>query len=91
MHDKKKQLIVVADIFGKTRHLDILINKVSKQYASVEIVEPYGIDDIDFKDEAEAYTYFQEKIGLKGYIVRLYNELRGREEFEQILLGFSVG
>ena len=91
MHEKKKQLIVASDIYGKTKHLETLIKEISKQYDSVEIVEPYEIDDINFKDEAEAYTHFQETIGLKGYIERLHSRLQGQEHSEQTLLGFSVG
>ncbi len=85
------QLIAVTDIFGITEHFENLLNDIKRFYTSVEIIDPYDRKEIDFKNEDEAYGYFQEKMGLKNYSDILNKTLQGRENKEQILLGFSVG
>jgi len=85
------QLITVTDIFGKTKCFDKIINEISPLYTSVEIVDPYHGKEIDFKNEQEAYQYFQDEMGLDKYTEKLSKKLEGKENEKTVLLGFSIG
>lgn len=85
------QLIAVTDIFGKTKCFEELLRTISSSYDSVEVVDPYSGEEIDFKDEEEAYGHFQKKMGLEAYFKILLKKLDGREKERVTLLGFSVG
>lgn len=84
-------LIAVTDIFGRTRYFDELINNLSIKYSSMEVVDPYDGEEIDFKNEDAAYSHFQKTMGLDKYSEYLYQKLNGKEHLHQIILGFSVG
>lgn len=84
-------LIVVTDIFGKTKCLDEIVNHVSGAFTSVDVVDPYSGKEIDFSDETEAYEHFQNKMGLKKYSENLFDTLRGKENVQLTILGFSIG
>ena len=85
------RLVVVTDIYGRTKCLEELLNCLSTKYESISIIDPYENLEINFSNENEAYTHFQEKIGLNRYIDKLYQYLTDRENSEYHLLGFSVG
>ena len=86
------RLVAITDIYGKTSWFEDLLKVFSTKYESIEIVDPYENIEIDFENENEAYDYFQEKIGLNGYIEKLHQHLRrGQQQTEHHLLGFSVG
>ena len=85
------RLIVVTDIYGRTKCLEELLHSFSKRYDSIDLIDPYENLEIDFCNETEAYTHFQEKIGLNGYTEKLYQYLRVNKISECHLLGFSVG
>ena len=93
LHSSKSymQLIAVTDIFGKTECFEEFLGNISPSYDSVEVLDPYGGEEIDFKDGAEAYGYFQKKMGLKAYSQTLLKNLKGKEKQRVTLLGFSVG
>lgn len=84
------ELIVASDIFGRTPHLDALVAEVSSAFTRIRILSPYGDRAPEFGNEARAYAYFQENIGLNGYM-----DLLGRARADATsplrLLGFSVG
>lgn len=85
------QLIAVTDIFGRTRYFEELLKHISSKYSSIQVVDPYNGQEIDFKNETAAYNHFQETMGLGNYSEYLYQQLNNNEDVEQVLLGFSVG
>lgn len=85
------KLIILSDIFGKTPEFDELVSLISDGYESVKAIDPYSGRYLDFKDEQEAYDYFQANTGLDGYIDLLSNSLADEKGEEICLVGFSVG
>ncbi|EPJ53095.1 MAG: hypothetical protein OFPI_11780 [Osedax symbiont Rs2] len=78
-------LVLITDIFGITAHL----LKISKQL-NAQIIDPYAGALMHFSDEATAYAYFSNNIGLDCYLDIV------SEKFEQldtvtVAIGFSVG
>lgn len=78
--------IIVSDVFGKTPALIALANAI---HADV-IVDPYDGISMDFKDEAQAYSYFIENIGLDRYLEML-SKIIIECSNKCTLIGFSVG
>ncbi|WP_136795423.1 dienelactone hydrolase family protein [Desulfosediminicola ganghwensis] len=85
------KLKVVSDIFGNTKALLELLSNISNKYSHVEVIDPYGGEDLSFRDETEAYAYFKSQIGLDTYAETLHAKLQGNQSEEITLLGFSVG
>lgn len=85
------RLVVVTDIYGKTKFLEDSLCCLSPKYENIDIIDPYTSNEIHFKNEEEAYRYFQENIGLNGYIEKLYQFLKDKQLQEYHLLGFSIG
>ncbi len=81
------QTVVVSDIFGRTKALERLCARLAGEY---EIIDPYAGKEMRFDDEARAYEYFMETIGLNGYAERLQGYLAGCKK-EIVIIGFSVG
>lgn len=79
--------IIVSDIFGRTEALDTLASKIAEP---IEIIAPYGSMNMGFADEAEAYEYFNAKVGLECYS-RLVSEHIKTCRTPVRLVGFSVG
>jgi dienelactone hydrolase len=79
-------IILVADVFGKTAALI----KLSEELNGKVIVDPYNGMDMDFKNEAEAYSYFMEHVGFEVYFSKL---LKISESICSVstLVGFSIG
>lgn len=84
-------LVAVTDIYGRTSFFYELLTILKPKYEVIEVVDPYNNLEIHFNNEQEAYTYFQEQIGLKGYIAKLHQLLIDNKYLEVHLLGFSVG
>lgn len=84
------KLIAVADIFGRTHELEVLIAKLSHQFSEIHIVDPYGGDIIHFIDEDEAYSCFQKTCGLTRYAQKVLEVTKNKSD-ATLLLGFSVG
>lgn len=84
-------LVVITDIYGKTKSLEESLSCLSAKYEVTEIIDPYDSNEIHFKNEEEAYSSFQEYIGLNGYIEKSYKFLKDKPFQEFHLLGFSVG
>lgn len=78
--------IIVADIFGKTPALIALANTINADV----IVDPYSGEHMNFKNEAQAYNYFTENIGLDKYLETLLKTVKECSG-ECILVGFSIG
>jgi len=54
--------IVVADIFGRTKALEGFAGGLK---GSIEIIDPYGTQVMNFRNEAEAYAHFNTEVGLR--------------------------
>ena len=78
--------IVVSDVFGKTPALVSFSNALN----AVDIIDPYDGVNMNFKSEAEAYSYFVENVGLDGYLKKLTEKVQGLDSKSR-LIGFSVG
>lgn len=79
-------IILVADVFGKTPALITLAEELNAKL----IVDPYNGRNMGFKSEAEAYSYFMDSVGLEIYFSTL---LAVTESLSSVstLVGFSVG
>ncbi|WP_163337336.1 hypothetical protein [Desulfopila sp. IMCC35008] len=85
------RLLAVSDIFGRTRHLENLVECLTSTYECTDLLDPYGGARLDFRNEQEAYAYFQVNIGLAKYRDILLGYLQNTEHTEFHLLGFSIG
>jgi dienelactone hydrolase len=79
-------IIIVADIFGKTPGLIKLGEELSVDF----IIDPYDGKFVNFDNEAQAYSYFTEHIGLDAYVEKLSQIIKQCSD-DVILIGFSVG
>ncbi|ADG93679.1 conserved hypothetical protein [Arcobacter nitrofigilis DSM 7299] len=79
-------IILVSDVFGKTPALE----KLGEELNTTVIVDPYDSKNMDFKNEAEAYSYFMDKVGLDKYLSKLL-EISTSISLDTTLIGFSVG
>jgi hypothetical protein len=79
-------IILVSDVFGKTPALV----KLSEELNANVIVDPYDGINMDFKNEAEAYSYFIDKVGLDTYLSKLL-EITTSISSVTSLIGFSIG
>ncbi len=81
------RVLIASDIFGQTSALDALVERLQ---IDTHVVDPYGGQCMAFGTEAEAYQYFQEKVGLVKYCLHLKTTLQNNPDITQ-LIGFSVG
>ena len=79
-------IILVSDVFGVTPAL----LKISEKLGACSIVDPYKGQMMEFQNEAEAYSYFVEKIGLDNYLSSLLKMVESIES-QTTLIGFSIG
>jgi len=82
-------IVIAPDIFGITPSLKVLVKKLSKQ-AEVAIIDPYHGEEIDFRDEEQAYQAFLDEGGVDSYTEQLKIILTYIEQ-PVVLLGFSAG
>lgn len=85
-------IIIVSDIFGRTSALEKLVSEMqgSEVKGSVEILDPYHSQKMEFDNEGEAYSYFMSEVGLDVYTDKLLNRVKASTD-SITLLGFSVG
>ena len=69
------RVMLVSDIFGITPALTELAN----QFEGSSIVDPYNGKTMDFENEAAAYSYFINTIGLDNYLVHLSEVVKSIE------------
>jgi len=81
------QYLVVSDVFGRT---NALLDMVNQFEGSVDIFDPYGLQQIQFEDEAEAYHFFISNVGFETYVENLQQKVLSYSE-DLYLIGFSVG
>ncbi|RXJ80779.1 hypothetical protein [Arcobacter sp. F2176] len=79
-------IILVSDVFGKT---PALINLAEELNANI-ILDPYDSINMNFKNEAEAYSYFVDNVGVDKYFFKLL-KLTTSISSVTTLIGFSVG
>ena len=79
-------IILVSDVFGLTPAL----LEISEKLGASSIVDPYEGHMMGFSNEAEAYSYFVEAVGLNDYLALLLKVVESIEH-EVTLVGFSVG
>ncbi|MDO6447258.1 hypothetical protein Q4493_15925 [Colwellia sp. 1_MG-2023] len=79
-------LILVTDVFGVTSAL----LEISKKLGANSIVDPYSGQMMEFKDEANAYSYFVNEIGADNYLLHLLKAVKSINQ-QTTLIGFSVG
>lgn len=80
--------VFVSDIFGQSLVLKQLADKIAL-HASI-IIDPYGGQIIDVKDEQVAYDYFTEQTDLTHYAHQLQEKLDATNRPFN-LIAFSVG
>ena len=78
---------IVSDIFGRTKPLEKLSEKLSP---TCIIVDPYQGKTMDFVNEQWAYQYFIEHVGIDKYAEYLMQKLAVIEKPVKII-AFSVG
>ena len=84
-----KSVVVVADIFGRTPHLEECASWFARDAAPL-IVDPYCGSLRSFADEAEAHAAFQAERGLER-LTDLVREAVAGVAGPVDLVGFSVG
>lgn len=92
---KELNVIIAADIFGKSQELEVLCEKIKvlggdSSRVKFHVVGPYQPQPVSFESEQQAYTYFMEHIGIKHYsnkLLTLLDDIHG----PKLLMGFSVG
>jgi len=78
--------MIVADIFGVTPALIALGRTINADI----IVDPYGGKVMNFDNEAQAYHYFINNVGLDAYVNKLSKIMKECAD-RAIIIGFSVG
>jgi len=78
-------LVLITDIFGITSGL----LEISKQL-NAQIIDPYAGVEMHFNDEASAYAYFSENVGLDCYLEILSAKFESLNS-ATIAIGFSIG
>jgi dienelactone hydrolase len=81
--------IIVSDIFGITPALELLAQSICTK-GDFALVTPYQKESVQFSNEADAYEYFCEHVGIDKYYQQLYEYILSiNKPFR--LIGFSVG
>lgn len=83
------QLIIVTEIWGRTRHVDALGKALGPVCGNVLLVDPYDGKNPCFGSERQAYAAFTERCGHLEYARRVEQALPADEKV--FLLGFSAG
>jgi len=79
-------IILITDIFGVTPALLTL----SQALKANTIVDPYQGQQLAFENEADAYAYFSENVGLDAYLAQL-KKVVSITPAKSTLIGFSIG
>lgn len=83
-------IILVADIYGKTVELEEIANILSIEGDQIIIIDPYRGYSQNFLSESSAYRYFMENVELQSYgerVLKAVVHTQGRT----LLIGFSMG
>lgn len=82
-------VIMVADIFGRTEHLEALARRVAPDGHRIRLLDPYGGLARAFADEEAAYRAFLSECGHARYARLVRDALERSAGF--VLIGFSAG
>lgn len=85
---KEKQLLILSDIFGLTPALKELVEQL---VTDTHILDPYQGEVQHFTSQEQAYSHFQNTVGLEHYSESLLEYIQQRPDQGFYLLGFSVG
>jgi hypothetical protein len=72
-------LLIVSDIFGRTKALDDLANYFDKKKIKTQILDPYNRRYKNFENENQAYRAFHAETGLENYIHLLKQKLLSKK------------
>lgn len=84
------EIIIASDIFGRTPELEAIATQLSSNSCKAAIIDPYEGKYREFTNESEAYSYFQQNVGIGKYKNAVL-EAAARAKRNLILIGFSVG
>jgi dienelactone hydrolase len=88
-------VFIVSDIFGVTPSLITFAKKLEITGQNVFIFDPYEGIEQNFVNEAKAYSYFSDNVGLDKYAESLQTFIEYKTNNAQcknnILIGFSIG
>lgn len=84
------EIVIASDIFGKTPELEDIAARLLSNTSRVTIVDPYQGKSKEFKNENEAYTNFQQNVGIEQYKDMLLTTINHAES-DLFLIGFSIG
>jgi dienelactone hydrolase len=87
---KSMNTIVATDIFGLTKHITDLAEAIRPRRGVIEILDPYQGVRHSFADEAKAYAYFTDHVGLDAYAGCLAEKISNIAD-NCLVVGFSVG
>ncbi|WP_034633338.1 hypothetical protein [Maridesulfovibrio bastinii] len=83
-------LILVTEIWGKTRYVDALAAELERMVSGISVVDPYDGVAIDFSCEEAAYDHYLKACGHKAYAAKLAQEV-SKIDSPTLLIGFSAG
>lgn len=84
------EIIIASDIFGRTPELEDIAARLSINEPNLTLMDPYGGRDHAFKNEYEAYNFFQKEVGIEPYINTIFEVITNKKR-PLFLLGFSIG
>ncbi len=79
--------VIVTDIFGRTPALEDLAGAIG---SVMDIIDPYGGQQMGFHTEPLAYAHFMADVGIRAYQEILSSRLAEIPRVS-VLIGFSVG
>ena len=82
-------LLILTDIFGLCKSLDVLVMEIEKQNTIVNIIDPYDKKRHTFATEKEAYATFLEACGHDAYLAKTKETLSIMQP--TLCIGFSIG
>lgn len=84
------EVIIASDIFGRTKEQEDIVVQLSTNVSAITLVDPYAGKDHAFNNEEEAYSYFQQDVGIEAYIDTVF-EATASKRNSVFLIGFSIG
>ncbi|GAA4871408.1 hypothetical protein [Ferrimonas pelagia] len=83
-------LLLITDIWGQHASFDPFIAELNLRFGSVQVLDPYAGQRFAFRDEAQAYEYFQRRCSPAVYQQKL-QALIEQAPSGSALLAFSAG
>jgi len=83
-------IIIITDIFGLTKDIDLLATSLSAEQVRVTVIDPYDGHKQTFIHEQAAYDTFITQYGHESYISAVKVAIESTND-EVVLLGFSAG